>query len=182
MALKQEIFSSRKESNGYNPDACWGEFDTHEKKEKLGIKDHTVQGFGDLLDVNKLMERITPDQLRDLKLKHEKAQYGVQSNDTMRDVMMKAQLLVKDFKDLPAMVREHFKNDEFLYLDILHKEKDNKYFLGELMAEITGSESYKQQVEALKRKDEEDAKAILLQQQSLAGIIKDALSPEPEKK
>lgn len=168
-------FTSRKESFGYNPDVCWQEFDTIEKREALGSKDLTVQGFGDLLDVNKLVTRITPEQLISLKAKHGMAKYGIQSNDTIRDVLLKTQALNSDFKELPADIREYFKNDEFLYLEFLNKNSDNKYALSELAAEITGSADFKERIELAKQKEKNDQERLLNREKSLANSIASAI-------
>lgn len=171
--------------SGPRPDV-WAEFDSEEKKEKLGIKDLTVQGQADILDVNKLVVRMTPAQIQELAAKHAaKAQYGVdQSKMSLRDLMLEAQKMKGSFLELPAVVREYFGNDEFSYHEFLAKNKDNKYAISELHAEITGSESFKRQLELQKQRDADEQNAILQKRESevsiLAEVLKKAGVSEPK--
>lgn len=151
------------------------------KRNALGIKDLTVQGFSDLLDVSKMVSRMSPQQLKDLAAKSLNAKYGVQNNDSLRDVLVKSQGLKTDFMELPALVRAQFKNDEFAYYDFLEKNSDNPYAIPELLVKITDSDFYKMQLDQLKAKDEAQKTQILEQNQSLAQQIANALKPEEPK-
>lgn len=134
--------------------------------------------MADILDINKLVKKITPEQIRALREKQMNGNYGIQSSETIRDVLSKAQELRKDFSTLPALLREHFKNDEFSYYDFLEKNKENKYALNELQAEISKSKSYKDALDHLKNLEKNKEMQDLEVKNALQNMLKDALKPE----
>ena len=150
-----------------------------EELEKLGAKNITVQGMQEMLDINKLVKRITPEMVKALREKQLNGNYGVQENDTIREVLIKANALQKDFASLPALVREHFGNDEFEYNRFITANKNDKYALVNLAKDITKSEKYSLAVAELKKQDKAAQDAILQKQKELADLIKEAVNPAP---
>lgn len=151
---------------------------TREELEKLGNKSLTVDGYQDLLDVNKLIKRTSKAQLQELANK-KIPQYGHQDTDTLRDTMIKAKQMVKEFHQLPAYMRAHFKNDEFKFQEWLEENKDNKYAFTELTGELTKNPEYKKYVQDLKNKEEYLKNKELEKQESLAQAIAKAITQEP---
>lgn len=160
----------------------WGMYSGPEGKrqlEALGLKCPVVDGFQDMLDLNKLVPRMTPESMLELKAKQEASdKYGIQDNSNIRDVFIKVQSMKKDFSELPAIVKDHFNNDEFLYFDFLAANKENKYVLGELITEISGSDSVKRQLDALKRQEENKKTQELSNKDKLLEAIKEVITPK----
>lgn len=149
---------------------------------KLGLKSPVVQGFKDMLDLNKLIKRITPEQVKALKEKQLTGNYGIQNDMTIRDVLLQSKQLTKDFMQLPSIIREKFNNDEFLYQDFLQKNKDNKYALPELYKEITGSESIQRMIDKAKYLEEKQKEIQLNKDKQLAEQIAAALKSQEQEK
>lgn len=151
-------------------------------KENCGLKSPVVQGFKDMLDLNKLIKRITPEQVKKLKEQQLSGNYGIQNDMTIRDVLLQSKKLTKDFMSLPAVVREKFGNDEFAYQDFLQKNKDNKYALPELYQSITDSDELKRHIDKVKKIEQQKADQISSTNKALAKEIADALKSNEQPK
>lgn len=156
--------------------SVYGKYTKEELQNKHGLKSPVIQGFHDMLDLNKLIKRVTPEQIKALKEKQLNGNYGQQDNSTMRDILLQSAKLQKDFKQLPAYLKEHFKNNEFDYHKFLTDNSDNKYALAELQAELSNSDSMKRFIEKQKFLEKESQKAKDLEQQSLAQAIASAIN------
>lgn len=152
-----------------------GRYTREQLQKEFGLKSPVVQGFHDVLDLNKLIRKITPEQIKKLKEKQLNGNYGMQQDETIRDVLLKSKELTKSFMDLPAIVREKFSNDEFLYQDFLENNKDNKYALAELFQELSGSEEVKRMIEKSKMLEEAQKEIELNKQKELGKAIAEAL-------
>lgn len=115
-----------------------------------------------------------------MKLEQEKfvSRYGTQETLTARDIFLKTQGEKVEFSKLPAEVREYYKNDIFTFTDSMEFNKNNPYYLREILAHVTNNEDYKRKIEHQKKVDAQKQQQEDLKENRIVDKIAKAIKKE----